>query len=163
MTESKDLAKKSQLTNAEEAGRTSIADTVVAKIAGLSIRDIEGVYNVGGAGARAFGAMREAVGAERSISQGISVEVGETQAAVDLTLIVEYPYPLRDVADRVRKAIFDGVQDIAGLEVTEVNIAITDVHIPSDDADEVEEEPSSVQAAMPGGGVVSKGKKGRVK
>lgn len=163
MAASTDVAKKSELSKTQ-SGETSISDLVVAKIAGLAIQQIPGVYNVGSSTARALGAMREAVGVEKSVAQGINVEVGETEAAIDLTLIVEYPHPLREVADAVRKAIYDGVQEIAGLVVKEVNIAITDVHIPNEEEDEEGEE-SSVQAALPGGGVVKKTRatKGRVK
>lgn len=160
----KNTENKTEVAKAGQQGSTSIADIAVAKIAGLAIQDIEGVYNVGSSAARALGAMREAVGAEKSVAQGINVEVGETEAAIDLALIVEYPHPLREVADKVRAAIYEGVQDIAGLVVKEVNISITDVHIPSADEEEETAEESSVQAALPGGGVVaSKSGKGRVK
>ncbi|QHK22240.1 Asp23/Gls24 family envelope stress response protein [Pseudarthrobacter psychrotolerans] len=116
----------------EGKGQTTIADAVVAKVAGIATRDIPGVYALGGGAARAMGALRGAVG-QTDLSQGISVEVGKTQAAVDVSLVVEYPHPLQDVAGDVRNAIYHAVEDIVGLEVTEVNIDITDVHVPSDD------------------------------
>lgn len=113
-------------------GDTTIADAVVAKIAGIATRNIPGVYALGGGAARALGSFRDAIG-QSDVAQGISVEVGKTQAAVDVTLIVEYPHPLQDVAGAVRDAVYGAVEDLVGLEVTEVNISITDVHIPSDD------------------------------
>src|SRR4029078_3014149 len=72
-----------------DESRTSIADSVVAKIAGVAAREVSGVHAMGGGASRAFGAIREAVGTS-SASQGVSVEVGERQAAIDLTLVVEY-------------------------------------------------------------------------
>ncbi|PKY72296.1 Asp23/Gls24 family envelope stress response protein [Winkia neuii] len=125
-------------------GTTTIADQVVAKIAGLSIREIPGVYDIGGSFSRALGSVRDKMGASENVKQGINVEVGQTQAAVDLTLVAEYPYPLHEVADKVRSKIIEGVEGLVGLEVTEVNIDIADVHIPSiddddDDEDEVRE------------------------
>ncbi|MBG0739052.1 Asp23/Gls24 family envelope stress response protein [Paeniglutamicibacter antarcticus] len=113
-------------------GSTTIADAVVAKIAGIATREIPGVYALGGGAARALGSLRDAIG-QSDVAQGISVEVGQTQAAVDVTLIVEYPHPLQDVARSVRDAIYTAVEDLVGLQVTEVNISITDVHIPTDD------------------------------
>ncbi|MCY0903921.1 Asp23/Gls24 family envelope stress response protein [Arthrobacter sp. H14-L1] len=113
-------------------GSTTIADAVVAKIAGIATRDIPGVYALGGGAARALGSLRDAIG-QSDVAQGISVEVGQTQAAVDVTLIVEYPHPLQNVARSVRDAIYTAVEDLVGLQVTEVNINITDVHIPTDD------------------------------
>lgn len=117
-------------------GTTSINDGVVAKIAGIALRDVEGVYDLGGSAARAMGAIRNAVKQEDNLKQGISVEVGQTQAAVDLSLIVEYPYPIYDVADQARQAVIEAIQNLAGLEVTEVNIEVLDVHVPSEDDEE---------------------------
>ena len=90
---------------------------------------------VGGGAARALGTLREKVG-QKDLTQGVSVEVGQTQVAVDVTLVVEYPHPLQDVAARARDAVYTAIEDLVGMEVTEVNITITDIHVPSDDADD---------------------------
>ncbi|WP_066043731.1 Asp23/Gls24 family envelope stress response protein [Herbiconiux solani] len=125
-------------TTQTDLGKTVIDDGVVAKVAGIAARESRGVYALGGGAARAFGAIREAVaGADKS--QGISVEVGETQVAVDVTLVAEYPAPLQDIADGVRSNIIRAVETIVGLEVTEVNVTVNDVHLPSDDADQAAE------------------------
>ncbi|MFQ4149499.1 Asp23/Gls24 family envelope stress response protein [Arthrobacter sp. LAPM80] len=116
-------------------GTTTVADGVVAKVAGIAAQDIPGVYALGGGAARALGSLREAVG-QKDLTQGVSVEVGQTQVAVDITVVVEYPHPLQKVADNVRDAIYAAVEDIVGMEVTEVNVSITDIHIASDDADD---------------------------
>lgn len=113
-------------------GTTTVADGVVAKVAGIAAQDIAGVYALGGGAARALGSIREAVG-QKDLTQGVSVEVGQTQVAVDVTLVVEYPHPLQKVADAVRDAIYAAVEDVVGMEVTEVNVSITDIHIPSED------------------------------
>ena len=118
--------------NGTSRGSTTIADGVVAKIAGIATQDIPGVYALGGGAARALGSIREAVG-QKDLTQGVSVEVGQTQVAVDVTLVVEYPHPLQKVADDVRDAIYAAIEDTVGMEVTEVNVAITDIHVPSDD------------------------------
>ena len=123
-------------------GRTTVADGVVAKIAGIAIQEIEGVHALGGGAARALGTLREKVG-QKDLTQGVSVEVGQTQVAVDVTLVVEYPHPLQQVADNARDAVYTAVEDLVGMEVTEVNITITDIHVPSDggDADDAAHEP----------------------
>lgn len=120
---------------ATSRGTTTVADGVVAKVAGIAAQDIPGVFALGGGAARALGSLREAVG-QKDLTQGVSVEVGQTQVAVDVTIVVEYPHPLQKVADAVRDAIYAAVEDVVGMEVTEVNVAITDIHIASDDADE---------------------------
>lgn len=115
-------------------GATTVADGVVAKIAGIAIQEIDGVYALGGGAARALGNLREKVG-QKDLTQGVSVEVGQTQVAVDVTLVVEYPHPLQQVADDARDAVYRAVEDLVGMEVTEVNVTITDIHVASDDDD----------------------------
>lgn len=119
------------------AGRTTIADGVVSKVAGIAAREVRGVYALGGGGARAFGAIRDAMNAT-DLGQGVKVEVGETQAAVDITLVVEYPEPIQDVADNVRASVSDAITSLVGLEVVEVNVEVNDVHLPGDDDDDKE-------------------------
>ncbi|KNH13389.1 stress protein [Arthrobacter sp. ZBG10] len=125
-------------------GKTTVADGVVAKIAGIAIQEIEGVHALGGGAARALGNLREKVG-QKDLTQGVTVEVGQTQVAVDVTLVVEYPHPLQQVADRARDAVYTAVEDLVGMEVTEVNITITDIHVASEadntDDDDAPREP----------------------
>ncbi|MEU7892524.1 Asp23/Gls24 family envelope stress response protein [Nonomuraea sp. NPDC049152] len=113
-----------------EQGRTTIADGVVSKIAGLAAREVEGVYDMGGGTARALGAMRGMVGGDKSVAQGVQVEVGERQAAVDLDLVVEYGAAIPDLAGAVRRNVIVAIERMTGLEVTEVNVSVNDVHLP---------------------------------
>jgi len=127
-----------------DQGRTTVADGVVQKIAGLAAREVSGVYALGGGAARAFGALRERIpGATQAAGQGVAVEVGETQAAVDLDIVTEYGAPIAEVARSVRRNVISSVEGMTGLQVTEVNIAVNDVHLPSDD--EGPQEPARVQ------------------
>ncbi|MFD8636034.1 Asp23/Gls24 family envelope stress response protein [Streptomyces sp. NPDC059533] len=115
-------------------GKTSIADTVVVKIAGRAAREIPGVHDMGGGLSRTLGAVRDRVpGGRPNLGRGVKVEVGERQAAIDVELVVEYGVPVPDVARDVRENVIAAVERITGLEVVEVNIAITDVHLPGDD------------------------------
>ncbi|MGI4895317.1 MAG: Asp23/Gls24 family envelope stress response protein [Janthinobacterium lividum] len=118
-------------------GTTSIADTVVSKIAGIAAKDVSGVYTLGGGASRAVGALRERIpGGRVNHSQGVSVEVGDTQAAVDIDLIAEYGVAIADLASGVRRNVISSVERMTGLQVTEVNISVADIHLPTDDADE---------------------------
>lgn len=123
-------------------GATTVADGVVAKIAGIAIQEIPGVHALGGGAARAIGNLREKVG-QKDLTQGVNVEVGQTQVAVDVTLVVEYPHPLQEVADNARDAVYSAIEDLVGMEVTEVNVTITDIHVPSEDSesDDADREP----------------------
>lgn len=121
-------------------GTTTVEDSVVAKIAGIAAREVPGVHDLGGGAARAIGALRSRIN-QTDQGQGIGVEVGEKQAAVDVTVVAEYPIPLHHVADGIRTAVTTAIETLVGLEVTEVNVTITDVHIPSDDDDNAAAEP----------------------
>lgn len=113
-------------------GRTIIEDAVIAKVAGIAARDVPGVYALGGGAARMVGAIRDALNTT-DLAQGIAVEVGETQVAVDVTIVADYPVSLQKVADDVRAAVHRALVDLVGMQVTEVNVTINDVHVPSDD------------------------------
>ncbi|MFF2848053.1 Asp23/Gls24 family envelope stress response protein [Streptomyces sp. NPDC058001] len=125
-------------------GRTSIADIVVVKVAGMAAREIPGVHDMGGSISRTFGAVRERVpGGGAGVGRGVKVEVGERQAAIDIDVVVEYGVPLKEVARDVRENVIDSVERITGLEVVEVNIAFNDVHLPGEE----DESPSESRVA----------------
>lgn len=124
-------------TTGAASGKTTVVDPVVAKIAGIAAREVPGVFALGGGAARAIGAIREAIGGA-DLSQGIKVEVGETQVAVDISIVVEYPQPLQYVADGVRAAVATAIQQLVGMEVTEINVTVSDVHIPGEEPTEAE-------------------------
>lgn len=116
-----------------EGGRTEIADAVVAKIAGIAAREVSGVYALGGGTSRRIGSMTQAVGIGDERSQGVSVEVGEKQAAVDLVIVTEYGESIPRVAEAIRSTVSERIEGITGLSVTEVNISVNDLHFAGDD------------------------------
>ncbi|MFD0155004.1 Asp23/Gls24 family envelope stress response protein [Streptomyces sp. NPDC055721] len=126
---------------AASRGRTTIADGVVEKIAGLAARDVVGVHAMGSGLSRTFGAVRDRVpgggGGKASVTRGVKAEVGEVQTALDLEIVVDYGVSIADVAGDVRENVIAAVERMTGLEVVEVNIAVSDVKLP----DEEEEEP----------------------
>ncbi|GAA4675263.1 Asp23/Gls24 family envelope stress response protein [Streptomyces chumphonensis] len=118
-------------------GRTSIADGVVEKIAGMAAREVPGVFALGGGFARTLGAVRDRVpGGRPNVARGVKVEVGERQTALDLDIVVEYGVPIPDVARDVRENVVAAVERMTGLEVVEVNIAVGDVHLPDEEPEE---------------------------
>ncbi|MGV0342003.1 Asp23/Gls24 family envelope stress response protein [Corynebacterium mastitidis] len=125
-----------------EHGRTVIEDQVVGKIAGLAAREVSGVHALGGGGARMLGSIRESFGASENVQQGVDVEVGESQAAVDLSIVAEYGVAIHELAEAIRRNIIKAIERMTGLEVTEVNVTVTDVHLDGDDNEESKEQPS---------------------
>ncbi len=122
-------------------GRTVITDTVVAKIAGIATREISGVREVGG-GSRMVGRLRDSIPAARTnVAQGVSVEVGEKQAALDIGIVAYYGVALPDLAVAIRRNVVAAVERMTGLEVTEVNITVHDVYFDGDDVPARDAEP----------------------
>ena len=116
-------------------GRTSIADSVVEKIAGVAAREISGVHEMGRGAARAFGTLKEKLpvgGSGPNVTQGVRVEVGERQAAIDIDLVVEYGVSIPDVSQSVRENVISRVEGMTGLQVTEVNVSVDDVFLGDD-------------------------------
>jgi uncharacterized alkaline shock family protein YloU len=126
-------------TGSGTSGKTVIADSVISKVAGIAAREVPGVFALGGGAARAFGAIRDVIG-QGDLSQGVRVEVGETQVAADVTIVVEYPVPMNKVAEQVRAAVAQAITELVGMQVAEVNVAINDVHIPGEDDDNVDQQ-----------------------
>ncbi|MBA2812217.1 Asp23/Gls24 family envelope stress response protein [Streptomyces sp. KM273126] len=120
-------------------GRTTIADGVVEKIAGLAARDVVGVHTMGSGLSRTFGAVRDRVpGGTKAVTRGVKAEVGEVQTALDLEIVVDYGMSIADVARDVRENVVAAVERMTGLEVVEVNIAVSDVKLPEEEEEEVE-------------------------
>lgn len=119
-----------------DLGTTTIADTVVSKVAALATRDVDGVAELGGSFSGAISGVVGRIRGDQHRTQGVGVEVGETQAAVDLKLKVLYPASIRQVADAVRQNVDDRITELTGLEVVEVNIEVIDLVFPGDEQDE---------------------------
>jgi uncharacterized alkaline shock family protein YloU len=118
-----------------DRGHTRIADGVVSKIAGLAAREIPGVQSMGRGLSRTFGAFRQKVtraSEEDLATQGISVEVGERQAAIDIDIVTYYGQSIVEVSQAVRENVIERVEGMTGLEVTEVNISVDDLFVDAD-------------------------------
>ncbi|CAG6396954.1 Asp23/Gls24 family envelope stress response protein [Streptomyces cocklensis] len=120
-------------------GRTTIADSVVAVIAGIAAREVDGVHTMGGGATRAMGAVRDTVSRSTDFTRGVKVEVGEKQAAVDLDVVVLYGTEIADAAAQIRSHVANAVERMTGLEVVEINVSVRDVYIPGEDNDEESE------------------------
>lgn len=117
-----------------ERGTTRISDTVVSKIAALATREIPGVQSMGTGLARAFGAIRSRVpGATSDTStQGIAVEVGERQAAIDIDIVAYYGQSVIEVTEAIRANVINRLETMTGLDVVEVNISVDDLYLESE-------------------------------
>ena len=116
-----------------EHGKTIIAQGIVAKIAGVAAREVDGVHDLVplGAAATISGFAGRLTRADQRTS-GVSVEVGRREAAVDLNLTVDYGVNIPQVAEAVRQNIMNRVHAMTGLTVKEVNINAADLYFPEE-------------------------------
>jgi uncharacterized alkaline shock family protein YloU len=80
-----------------------------------------------------MGGVTGRVGMGTESTRGVSVEVGSRQAAVDLSLVLEYGVSIPEVTEAVRDNVIKRIEGITGLEVTEVDISVNDLYFPGDD------------------------------
>ncbi len=97
-----------------DQGRTTVADAVVSTIAGLAAQEVEGV-RMGNKGIRIPGDSSPTVGEffgnltpganRQSQARGVSVDVGEVERAIDLSIAMEYGRPVQQVTEAVRRNV----------------------------------------------------------
>jgi uncharacterized alkaline shock family protein YloU len=129
-TDEKTSASKDGYILETDQGITTISDAVVAKMAGIAAREVEGVYGLGKSFRRLVGRVR----AGESLAQGVNVEVGKKEAAIDLVIVMEYGFSIPTVAQTLRQNVINKVEDGTGLIVKEVNIEVDDLYIPSEES-----------------------------
>ena len=119
-----------------DLGTTTIQDSVVTAIVGVAAEEVDGVSMSHG-GVRMPGDSSPTVGefvdnltGSGSRTRGLSVDVGEQQAAADITVNVDYGHSIPQLTQAVRDRVIERVQNLTGLEVTEVNIQVNDVTMP---------------------------------
>src|SRR5918995_2909300 len=119
-----------------DLGTTVIQDAVVNAIVGIAAEEVDGVSMSHG-GVRLPGDTSPTVGefvdnltGGGSRTRGLSVDVGERQTAADITVNVEYGRSIPELTKAIRERIIERVENLTGLEVTEVNIQVNDVMLP---------------------------------
>jgi uncharacterized alkaline shock family protein YloU len=123
----------------DDMGTTTISNAVVSQVAGIAAQEVEKVQMGGGATAAVGGFLQSVTGSVTgssggggNFSKGVTVEVGEEETAIDLTMAVEYGQSVPRITDAVRRNVINRVENLLGLRVTEVNIQVNDVQIPEE-------------------------------
>ena len=110
----------------EGIGSVRIADEVVSIIAGMAATEVEGIAGMSGG---LVGGIAEILG-KKNLAKGVKVEVGETEAAVDLYIIVKFGVRIPDVALTVQEKVKNAIESMTGLSVVEVNVHVQGVGFP---------------------------------
>jgi uncharacterized alkaline shock family protein YloU len=118
-----------------DLGNIQIAPEVIEIIAGLATIEVQGVAGMSGGLAGGFA---ELLG-RKNLSKGVKVDVGQREAAVDVSIIIEYGYRLPEVAGAIQQNVKQAIETMTGLSVVEVNVHIHDVHFKAAEKPEEEE------------------------
>ena len=119
-----------------DIGTIQIAPEVIEVIAGLATIEVQGVAGMSGGFA---GGIAEILG-RKNLSKGVKVEVGQRQAAVDVSIIINYDFKIPEVAHEIQRNVKQAIESMTGLDVVEVNVHIHDVHFKAADKEKSEDD-----------------------
>ncbi len=122
---------------ASQLGKTTISDEVVTQLVEIAAKEVQGIHSIAkqGIGDQIAGFTQRLSGKSQS-SEGIIVEVGEREVAIDLRIIAHYGVKVSDLAANLRQAIINRIESLLGLVVKEVNIQISGLSFPENKSTE---------------------------
>ena len=115
--------KNIQIEGNNSFGDVVIADEVLAIIAGIAATEVEGVHSMDGGWSGQF---ISKLGI-KDLARGVKVQVRDGEVKVDLSLNMEYGYAIPKVSDLVQDKVSASINNMTGLNVSEVNIRISGV------------------------------------
>ena len=98
-------------------GRTLVSDGVVAAVAAIAAREVPCVHDL-----------------SRHAARAVQVDVAEHEVAVEVSIVVEHPAPVQEVADQVRAHVAHAITRLTGTAVVEVDVVVADLHVAPGDA-----------------------------
>ena len=110
-----------------------ISNDVIAVIAGVAVSEVPGVSGMAGGFA---GGISEVFSGKKNLAKGIKVDATETEAKIDVNIIVEYGTRIPDVAFEIQNRVKKAVENMTGLKVEEVNVHVQGVNTDSSKEDE---------------------------
>ncbi len=112
-----------------DGGTVTIEPHVVAKIAGLAIREVAGVHALVPYGTtQALTNLAKSIAGDDFRDLGVRVEVGKVEAAIDTRIVTEYGVSIPGIGEAIRKNVADRIGAMTGLKVKELNIQVVDLY-----------------------------------
>ena len=133
MEENKEMEVVDEIT-VDESNTIRISNEAVATYAGIAVSEVSGVYGMSGG----FAGITEALIGKKNLTKGIKVDVGEKNAKIDLSIVVEYGARIPEVAFEIQTRVKNSVETMTGLKVLEVNVHVQGVHAINEKEDEEE-------------------------
>ena len=111
-------------TTHEVKGSLTYENKVIQKIIGLALEKVPGLLDVDGG---FFSNLTEKIINTDNVTRGVNVEVGKTQVAVDLNVVVEYKINVPELYNKIKEVVTSEVSQMTNLEVVEVNVNVVDI------------------------------------
>ena len=108
----------------EIKGELTYEDKVIQKIIGLSLENVSGLLGIDGG---FFSNLKDKLVNSDNVTNGVNVEVGKSQVAVDLNVVVEYQKNVPDLYKQIKDVVVAEVSKMTELEVVEVNVNVIDI------------------------------------
>lgn len=118
-------------TNIDAEGHVSISNDVVATIASIAAKSVDGVAGMLNS---LTGGFAEFLGKKNS-SKGVKVVIDDTNVKIDMFVVVEYGVKIPDVAWEIQEKTKSEVEAMTGLTVTSVNVNIEGVNVTKKEAE----------------------------
>lgn len=129
-----------------EHGQTRVSEEVVAKIAGLAVREVPGVRSLVPFGAgQTLSSLASQLRGNDMKGLGIHVEVGTIEVAVDVRIVADYGLSIPYIAEQIRENLALRVTEMTGLRLKEVNIEVVDLYFPDE---QLMEQPKALPARV---------------
>lgn len=127
-----------------ENGKVVFAPDVVATIAGLAASEVNGVSGLAGTVIEGI----SGIFTKNNMTKGVHVEVGQEEAAVDLSINVKYGFRIQEVCAEVQNAVKNAIETMTALRVVEVNVLVQNVTFEEPEKPEKKKEKPELEARV---------------
>ena len=131
-----------------ELGEIKIHEDVLANLVAMATLKVPGVSRL--AGSTVVDAIASIVGSRRMQARAITIGIaGDNRVTVDLKLNILVGYRLPDVVQQVQRSVIDNIEEVTGMTVTRVNVAVQDIDEQPVEEEEEEDKENSEGPAVP--------------
>ena len=107
-----------------ETGNLKISEDVVASIATIAAKEVEGVAELSSAPTNLKGLFKS-----KPVKTAVEVDLNDDVAIIDIYLKIKYGAKVQPVSSEIQKKVKDSVQNMTGIAVSKVNIHISGISI----------------------------------
>ncbi len=113
----------------QELGKVDISDNVIGAISGVAVSAIEGIAGMRGT---FIDGLKQATTGKKDFAAGVEVRRDQDgkKFQIELYVIVDYNVNIMEVANRAQKAVKQKVEEITSINVSAVNIHVSDIRLP---------------------------------